>query len=259
MKLIDTHCHFDDPAFDSDREKVWGRAHEAGVKAIIIPGIGLSSWPRVKHVCDHYRNCFPAYGFHPMFMQDHLLHHREMLAQWLTDESAVAVGECGLDFYIDNPDREAQIALFEHQISLSVVRDLPLIIHARKSVEQVIGLIKRYPSARGVLHSFSGSLEQARVLTTRGFYLSFGGPLTYSKSTRLRRIVTELPLNSLMLETDSPDQPDAEIRGQRNIPERLVKIFDEFCKLRPESRDEIEETLLKNATTLFQLTPESLV
>jgi TatD DNase family protein len=258
MKLIDTHCHLDDPVFDNDRDHVLSSAQELGVNAIIVPGIKQAWWPRVKRVCDSSENCFSAFGFHPMFMQDHLPQHVDMLEEWLSREKPVALGECGLDFYIDNPERETQTTLFEKQIVMSVAHDLPLIIHARKSVEQVIGMVKRHPDCRGVLHSYSGSLEQARILSDRGFYLSFGGPMTYPGSTRLRKLVAELPLESLLLETDAPDQPDAGIRGQRNFPGRIKSIFDEFCKLRAEPVDEIEDRLLSNATRLFRLSLDSI-
>ena len=134
MKLIDTHCHLDDPLFDNDRDHLLCSARESGVEAIIVPGIKQAWWSRIKRLCDSSDNCFSAYGFHPMFMQDHLPQHLEVLEEWLTRERPVALGECGLDFYIDNPDREAQTTLFEKQIVMSVTHDLPLIIHARKSV-----------------------------------------------------------------------------------------------------------------------------
>ncbi len=251
MQLIDSHCHFDDPRFNPDRDSLYRRARDAGVSTQIVPAVTRNNWERVKQTCERYPGLHPAYGLHPMFMAAHGGGDPAALADWLERESAVAVGECGLDFFIDDPCREEQLQLFEQQVSLARRLDLPLIIHARKAVEQVIDILRRYPGSRGVLHSFSGSQQQALRLMELGFLMSFGGAVTYQRATRLQRLVAELPLDHIMLETDAPDQPDAGIRGQRNEPARLSVIASAIAELRGESADEIARTTSSNTERLF--------
>jgi len=251
MQLIDSHCHFDDPRFDPDRDLLYARAHDAGVSTQIVPAVTRSNWVRVKQTCERYPGLYPAYGLHPMFISAHEEGDAAALADWLGQETAVAVGECGLDFFIDDPHRERQLQLFEQQVSLAGRLNLPLIIHARKAVEQVIAILRQYPGSRGVLHSFSGSRQQAQRLIELGYLMSFGGAVTYDRATRLHRLVGELPLDHIMLETDAPDQPDAGIRGQRNEPARLPVIVAAMAAHRHESVDEIARVTARNAERLF--------
>ncbi len=251
MQLIDTHCHFDDTSFDPDRDAAYRRARDAEVMTIVVPSIKSDWWARVKQICDTYPGLYPAYGLHPMFMRDHSDGDIERLAGWIERERPVAIGECGLDFFIPDPDRERQQRCFEAQLQLAQRFDLPVIIHARRAVEAVIDTLRHYPSLRGVLHSFSGSEQQARRLIDMGFLMSFGGPLTYPRARRLQRLVATLPVNAIMLETDSPDQPDLHQRGERNEPARLPVILAAITGLRTESAEEIARSTTQNAIRLF--------
>ncbi|MES9956586.1 MAG: TatD family hydrolase [Sedimenticola sp.] len=255
MQLIDSHCHFDDSSFDDDREAAWRRAKDIGVNIQIVPAIKMAWWPRVKAVCDRYPGLYPAYGLHPMFMQDHEPGHLDALGQWLRQEQPVAIGECGLDFYIPDPDRTGQQRIFEGQLELALEFDLPVVIHARKSVEQVISTLRNYPGVTGMLHSYSGSLQQAEQLIGMGFLLSFGGPATYPGSTRLRKMIGQLPLESILLETDSPDQPDNEHRHQRNEPAYLGNVLGAISGLLAEPPERVAEATTENALRLFRLNP----
>jgi TatD DNase family protein len=257
-ELIDSHCHFDDRCFDHDREAAYQRALAAGVNGQIIPSIKAGWWPRVKRICDQYPGLYPAYGMHPMFMSEHRQQDIRKLEEWIRQESPVAVGECGLDFFIEDPDRAGQQLFFEAQLELARQYELPVIIHARRAVEEVINSLRRFPGLRGVLHSFSGSEQQANRLIEMGFLMSFGGPITYRRATRLHQLVGSLPLNHIMLETDSPDQPDEENRGRRNEPARLGWILERVSNLRQESADEIAAVTSRNARQLFGLDPPIL-
>ncbi len=251
MQLIDSHCHFDDERFDPDRDEVYQRALSAGVDALVVAGIKADWWPRVRRVCQDYTGLYPAYGMHPMFMADHQQKDIHSLDRWLAKNPAVAVGECGLDFYIDKPDRKRQQELFEAQLTLARKHRLPVIIHARRSVEEVFNTLRRFPGLRGVLHSFSGSEQQARRLIDMGFLLSFGGPLTYPRARRLRQMAGNLPLAGLMLESDAPDQPDVEYRGRRNEPARVKQVLETLAELRGDSREEVAFVTTANARKLF--------
>ena len=249
--LIDSHSHFDHRRFDQDRQDAWQRAQDAEVSAQIIPAITAADWPRLKETCASFAGLYPAYGLHPMYCDEHNDEDLELLAEWIEREQPVALGECGLDFYIENPIRERQQELFAAQLDIASEYNLPVIIHARKSVEDVIITLQKYPDLRGVLHSYSGSLQQANRLIERGFLMSFGGPITYPNTSRLQQIVAELPLESLMLESDSPDQPDIEHRGLRNEPSYLPLILQKISEIRDEPATLIATQTTANAQQLF--------
>jgi len=251
MKLIDSHCHFDDRRFDHDRKHAWQRAQDIGVVAQIIPAVTAADWPRVKETCASYGGLYPAYGLHPMFCHEHKDDDLELLRDWIRQEQPVAVGECGLDFYIKDPDRERQIDLFQAQLDIAHEFNLPVIIHARKAVEEVINILQNHSGLRGVLHSYSGSLQQAERLIEMGFLMSFGGPATYPNASRLHKLVAELPLESIMLESDSPDQPDDKHHGQRNEPSYLPLILQQVSEIRSQPAETISTQTSANAQKLF--------
>lgn len=253
--LTDSHCHLDASEFDADRDAVLLRARSAGVARQVIPAIDAQGWPRLRQVCEQQAGLFPAYGLHPMYLSSHRPGHLRELGEWIAREQPVAVGECGLDFFVDGLDRTSQQLYFDGQLALARDFDLPVIVHARRAVDAVIASIKRVGSLRGVVHSFSGSPEQARQLWQLGFMVGIGGPATYPRANRLRRLVAEMPLEYLLLETDAPDQPDAEIRGQRNEPARLSFICDTIAQLRRMDAQAVAAATSANAQRLFNLPP----
>jgi TatD DNase family protein len=252
-RLIDAHSHFDDFIFDADREQALRRAHEAGVMEQIIPAVKADWWPRIKQLCAQTKGLYPSYGLHPMYLQDHLQEHLDLLRLWVEKEQPVAIGVCGLDFYIDDPQPRRQQFYFEGQLQIAAERGLPVIIHARRSVEEVINTLRHYPAIEGMLHSFSGSEQQAYRLIDMGFYLSFGGPITYERAKRLHRLIKSLPLDAILLETDSPDQPANLHRGQRNEPAFLSEILDSVVRLRQQPREQIAEQTAVNTRLLFRI------
>lgn len=253
--LVDTHCHLDAPEFDADREAVIARARAVGVTRQILPAVEAATWPKLREICRSHTGLFPAYGLHPMYLAAHRPAHLLELRDWIKRERPVAVGECGLDFFVGDLDPREQIIYFEQQLRLARDFDLPVIVHARRAVDQVIASIRRFAPLRGVVHSFPGSREQAERLHALGFLVSLGGPVTYERANRLRTLVAGLPIEMLMLETDSPDQPDAGIRGQRNEPARLSVILDVVARLRGETPGEVAAATSQNAERLFRLPP----
>ncbi|MCB1858201.1 MAG: TatD family hydrolase [Gammaproteobacteria bacterium] len=251
MRMIDSHCHFDDVRFDHDRDAAYRRAIQAGVLAQVIPGVTAQDWPRIERICQRYRGLYPAYGVHPLFLHLHGEGDIQTLDAWLDKKQRVAVGECGLDFFVENPQRERQQWWFESQLALAQNHHLPVIIHARRAVEEVINTLRHFPTLHGVLHSYSGSEQQARRLMEMGFMMSFGGPVTYDRAQRLRKLVSQLPLDYIMLETDAPDQPDQHNRGGRNEPAMLGRVLDSISELRDEPADVIAEITTQNAFRLF--------
>lgn len=258
MRLIDTHCHLDALEFDADREQVIAHAEAAGVRAQILPAIALSNFDAIRTLCAAHANLHAAYGLHPMYLAEHRSEHLEVLRGWIERERPVAIGECGLDFFVEGLDDDAQRFYFAHQLGLAREFDLPVIAHARRAVDEVIAAIRRVGGStsgalRGVVHSWSGSEEQAQQLWKLGFLLGIGGPVTHERAQRLRRLVATMPLEFLLLETDSPDQPLADHRGERNEPARLRKVLDVVATLREESAEEIARTTTANAERLFGL------
>lgn len=254
--LFDSHSHFDAPEFDADRDAALARARAAGVTRQVVPAITASSWPKLREVCANDAGLLPAYGLHPMYLADHRPAHLDDLRDWIERERPLAVGECGLDFFVDGLDADEQQRYFDGQLTLARAFDLPVIVHARRAVEAVIASIKRVGDLRGVVHSFSGSPEQARQLWQLGFLIGLGGPVTYERANRLRSLARTMPLEFLLLETDAPDQPDAGIRGQRNEPSRLPAVCAAIAELRDQSPDEIAAATTRNAERLFRLTSD---
>jgi TatD DNase family protein len=251
--LVDSHCHLDAPEFDGDREAVVKRARDAGVVQQVVPAVDAEHWPQLRDLCRAHPGLFPAYGLHPMFLDSHRPEHLRQLGDWIARERPVAVGECGLDFFVEGLDTDAQRLYFDGQLTLARDFDLPVIVHARRAVDAVVASFKRVGKLRGVVHSFSGSPEQARQLWQLGFLIGIGGPATYARANRLRRLVATMPLEHLLLETDAPDQPDAEIRGQRNEPARLSFVCQTIAGLRGADAAAIAAATTANAQRLFNL------
>lgn len=188
-----------------------------------------------------------------MFLSEHEPVHLKQLIEMVARENPVAIGECGLDFYVDGLDPDEQRRYFIAQLELAREVNLPVILHARRALEEVTLAVRRIGGLRGVIHSFSGSIEQARELWKLGFHLGIGGPITYERARRLREIVATMPAEFLLLETDSPDQPLSSHRGARNEPAFLVEVLDCVAELRGESTQEIARITTRNAEELFGL------
>jgi len=253
VSLIDSHCHLDADEFDHDRAEVIARARAAGVRTQVVPAVTAASWPKLRETCQLADGLYPAYGLHPMFLDQHRPEHLDQLRKWIAREQPCAVGECGLDFFVEGLDADRQQFYFDGQLRIAREFDLPVIVHARRAVDAVIAAIKQVGGLRGVIHSFPGSPEQAAQLHKLGFLVGLGGPLTYDRAQRLQRLVAQLPLEQLLLETDAPDQPDAGIRGERNEPARLTVIAETVARLRGESVEAIAGQTAANARRLFAL------
>jgi len=254
--LIDSHCHLDASEFDHDRSAVIARARAAGVIAQVIPAVAASGWRKLAELCTHCADLHPAYGLHPMFLAEHRDEHVDALRELLDTTRAVAVGECGLDFHVEGLDAQRQQFFLDAQLKIARDFDLPAIVHARKAVDAVLASLRRVPGLRGVVHSFSGSEQQAEQLWNLGFCLGIGGPVTYERAQRLRRIVAAMPIEFLLLETDAPDQPDAFHRGKRNEPSRVTVVRDCIAELRGMSGDALSAATSGNTERLFGLRPD---
>lgn len=253
--LVDSHCHLDAGEFAHDRGAVIARARQAGIHHQIVPATTAAGWPGLRAVCAGDHGLHPAYGLHPMFLASHRHADLGELEQWLARDKPVAVGECGLDYFVEGLDRDAQSHFFDAQLRLAREFDLPVIVHARRAVDAVTSAIRRVGGLRGVVHSFSGSQQQAEHLWKQNFLLGLGGPVTYRRASRLRQLAATMPLEWLLLETDAPDQPDAAIRGERNEPARLTHVLAAVAELRGVDPATVAAATTANAHRLFGLSP----
>jgi TatD DNase family protein len=251
--LVDSHCHLDASEFDEDRAAVIARARAAGVARQVVPAVDAAGWPKLRDICAGETGLYPAYGLHPMYLHAHRPGHLVELRDWIERERPRAIGECGLDFFVEGLDADAQQRYFIGQLELAREYGLPVVVHARRAVDAVIAAIRQVGSLRGVVHSFPGSAEQARQLWQLGFLVGLGGPVTYERANRLRKLAATIPLECLLLESDAPDQPDAGIRGQRNEPARVATILQTIASLRDEAAATIAAATTRNAERLFSL------
>ena len=253
IPLIDTHVHFDDDRFDQDRDAIYNNAQAASVTTMIIPATTKERWQKIFDLSKKYDNVYPTAGLHPVFIDQHMDSHLTDLKNILAEGHCKAIGECGLDGFHKDLDYERQKYFFTEQLSLAAEIELPLIIHARSAVQDVIQLIKSARNTRGVIHSYNGSLEQATQLLDLGYLLSFGGAVTYDRATRLRKLLKEIPMQSLMVETDAPDQPTSQHKGERNEPAHLVDVVTTIAEIKGTTSAEIAQQSNANASRLFSI------
>ena len=253
-ELADSHIHLDDPRFDPDRDSLIRDAHQQGIREQIVPATRRRDWPRVEQIARR-PGIHAAYGLHPLFQADHRPDDIAALKAWLLERpgQAVAVGEIGLDFHAPDSDRETQQWYFRQQLQLAAELDLPVIIHARKAMDEVIAQLRRQPHLRGVMHAFAGSRQQADQLLALGFHFGIGGTVSYPRAQRLRSIVQSMPVERILLETDAPDQPVAGYQGQRNLPVRLLNVLQSVAELRRTSPAALARQTLDNTCALFRL------
>jgi TatD DNase family protein len=253
LKLIDTHCHIDVGAFDKDYREVLDQARAVGVSAMILPGVGRGGWPRLLDLCMQERDLYPALGLHPMYLRLHHPDDLDELQRHVDQGKQVAIGEIGLDYYVEGVNRQQQQELFEAQLDIASTADLPVLLHVRKAHDQVLATLRRRKFQQGgIVHAFAGSFQQAEHYMKLGFKLSFGGTLTYDRAKRIRAVASQLPLEAIVLETDAPDIPVSSHRGERNSPEYLPEILDALAELRPESKEVIAVETMKNASMILK-------
>lgn len=253
INLVDSHCHLDFQLFDIDRVDILNHCQQLGVNDIVIPGVTADKWERLLKICDHSNLLHPALGLHPLFMDHHTAEHLVDLKKLIAAVKPIAIGEIGLDFYLPNHDKQAQIDLFTAQLKLAQSAQLPVLLHVRKAHDQTISLLKTHRVVGGIVHAFNGSLQQAEQYIKLGFVLGVGGVITHTKATRLRTLFCQLPLSSVVLETDAPDMPLAEMQDQRNTPENIQLILAALANLRSESKEYIATITTDNAKRILNI------
>ena len=253
--MIDSHCHLDFAAFDQDREQQIALATCQGVTDFILPGVQASQWPALIRLCQTLPSLHFALGLHPYFLSDYAPQHLVLLEALLSEQHGhvVAVGEIGIDLAIE-VDGGFQESLFCTQLELAQQHRLPVIVHHRKSHHRIMHCLKACGFKQGgVVHAFSGSLQQAERYLDMGFKLGIGGTITYPRAAKTRETVRQLPLDAIVLETDSPDMPMLGYQGQRNSPANLGRVLDSLAELLNLDRKAIETHTDRNTRALFKL------
>ncbi|WP_373481955.1 TatD family hydrolase [Acetobacterium sp.] len=252
--LIDSHAHIDDQKFNEDREAVLENARAAGVELIINPGADEASSFRAVAMSEKYPMVYATVGIHPHDAKDYVAEkHDPLLTEWAKKEKVVAIGEIGLDYHYDYSPREVQQEVFIRQLIIAKAVELPIVIHNRESMEDMVRILKEYfaPEYGGIMHSYSGSVEMAKIFLDMGFHLSISGPLTFSNARKLPEVVAMMPLDRLLIETDSPYLTPTPHRGKRNEPAYVRFVAAEIARIRGMAVEEVAEITSQNAKRVF--------
>lgn len=256
MTLIDTHTHLDFDDFVADRQAVLAHCHALNVERMVVLGVYQRNLQRVWDLALGEPSLYAALGLHPVYLAEHRPEHLQDLRKRLADLAGhpklCAVGEIGLDYYVESLDRTQQRALFDSQLEMAADFNLPALLHVRRSHADTIATLKRFKLKRcGIVHAFAGSHEEAKEYIKLGFKLGLGGAATWPQAKRMHRVLADLPLESVVLETDSPDMAPAMFPAQRNSPEHLPDICAALASLMRVSAERLAQISTENACEVF--------
>jgi len=256
-KLIDTHCHLDATAFDSDREKIIKESIANNVQIMVLPSVLPKNYVDVIILSQQHVQCSYALGIHPLFV-DQVTPKSIKDLNYLVEKTLqmenklVAIGETGLDLFVTNENKETQEYFFSEQLKIAQTHDLPVILHVRQAIDDVLKHLRRIKVRGGIAHAFNGSRQQAEEFIKLGFKLGFGGAVTYPRALKLRELAKGLPLEAIVLETDAPDMPPAWLdKQEKNSPKELLKIAEEIALLRGIPVSQIIEITSKNSVEVL--------
>lgn len=250
---IDTHAHIDDKRFDEDRELILTNCLEMGLKYIIDPAVNFSTCENIYQLSQKYDMIYPAFGIHPHDSKEANDHYLNKIEDLLADKKAVAVGEIGLDYYYDFSPKDTQKAVFRDFIKLAKKINKPVIIHNRNSDDDILEIIESEYSTDliGQFHCFSGDKKFAERVLNLGFYISFTGSITFPKN-KYAEIIEMVPIDKILLETDSPYMAPVPHRGKRSDPSMIPIIVKRIAEIKKVSEDFIYENAYKNTLNLFK-------
>jgi TatD DNase family protein len=258
LAWVDTHCHLDAPEFDSTLSEIISSAVDKGIKAILLPTVQASDWEQAKNVATQYSNQIPGLvytlGIHPLYINQAQESDIEILKnqieQSLDDPRFVGIGEIGLDYFVEGLDPQRQEYFFHKQLDLAQQFQLPVILHVRRSQDAILKALRKRKVPSGIAHAFNGSHQQAEQFIELGFKLGFGGAATYDRALQIRRLLNELPLESIVTETDAPDIPPAWLKEegcQFNEPALLPRIAQQLASVRGISEESFSKAVWQNA------------
>lgn len=251
--IFESHAHFDDDAFDEDRDSLLKSLKESGIEYVVNVGASMESTERTHELAKKYPFIYAAVGVHPTDSLPLTEKDMERLKELAADEKTVAIGEIGLDYYWDEPDREIQKKWFRRQIELAREVDLPIIIHSRDAAKDTLDILHEMSEGeyRGVMHCFSYSSEIAKEVIKMGFYIGVGGVCTYKNAKKLVEVVEEIPLERILLETDCPYLTPVPFRGKRNSSLYLPYVVEKIAEIKGITTEEVERVTYENGMKLF--------
>ena len=252
--IFDTHAHMDDRAFDTDREALLSGLPQNGVALLMNPGCSLSSSLAAAALTKEYAYIFAAVGSHPDAadeVNDAVIDQYRALVR--ENPKVRAIGEIGLDYHYEDIPREVQQRAFRAQMALAAELDMPVIVHEREAHEDGMNIVREYPTVTGVFHCYSGSLEMAKWLISRGWYIGFGGVLTFKNARKAVEVASNIPLERIVLETDCPYMAPEPFRGRRNDPGKLYRVAEKLAQLRGLTVEEVQAITLENGKALYRL------
>ena len=248
---FDTHAHYDDRAFDEDREALLQSLGEGDVKLIIDPGCDAPSSRRALELAERFPFIYAAVGLHPEELDKYSPESFEEICSMARHPRCVAIGEIGLDYYWDAGHKEEQKALFRRQIELALELDKPVIVHDREAHGDCLDIVRDYPGLRGVFHCYSGSAEMAKELLKLGWYLGFDGPVTYKNARKALEVLELCPMDRMLMETDSPYLSPVPMRGKRNDSSNLKYVAEKIAQVKGISPEQAAAITLENGCRLF--------
>lgn len=248
---FDTHAHYNDEAFDSDREALISSVISSGVELIVNAATEERSCISSTELARRFPQVYAAVGWHPHDAKSFTEESPRQLREWCGFEKVVAIGEIGLDYYYDLSERDVQREVFTRQMELARELELPAIVHNRDAHADSLEIVKRFPEAKGVFHCFAGSVEMARELLDLGWYLGFNGALTFKNAKKAPEVVAMCPLDRLVIETDCPYLAPVPFRGKRNDSSYLPYIAERIAQIKNLSPEEVAKITLENGKRLF--------
>lgn len=250
--IFDTHAHYDDSAFDIDREKVLNSLKDKGICAVINAGSDVESSKESIHLAEKYKYIYAAVGVHPQSVKTSWNSDIKIIEQLLSHEKVVAIGEIGLDYYHDSQYKDLQLSMFESQLKLASEMDFPVIVHDREAHSDTMSLLRKY-NPRGVIHCFSGSVEMAQEVIKLGMYIGIGGVITFKNAKNPLNVVKNIPLKSILLETDSPYMTPVPYRGKRCDSSYIPFTAQKLAEIKQCTVEEVFNTTKNNSMKLFNI------
>lgn len=254
--IFDTHAHYDDKAFDEDRESLLSSLAEKGVGQVLNPGCDVPSSRAALALAGRFAFVYAAVGIHPEELGDDPMNALREIRSLAAHEKCRAIGEIGLDYYWDVSRKDEQKAVFAAQMALAQELEKPVIVHDREAHADSLEIVLRYPKVQGVFHCFSGSAEMAAELLRRGWYLGFDGPATYKNNKKAAQVLAVTPVDRILVETDSPYMAPQPVRGRRNDSGNLPWVIEKIAELKGLTSAEIERLTWENGCRLFGLTED---
>lgn len=253
--IFDTHAHYDDDAFDGDRDTLLGEIFSSGICCITDVGASVKSSKSAVALSKKWSQIYAAVGVHPDSTADMTEEDIETLRSLAQEKKVVAIGEIGLDYYWDNSPREVQKKWFERQLALAREVDLPVIIHSREAAKDTMDIMREAAKAgnTGVIHCYSYAAPMAKEYISMGFFIGIGGVLTFKNARVIKEVASEIPLSSIVLETDSPYLAPVPYRGKRNNSMYLKEVVKQLAQIKQVSEETVITTTLANAKRLYRL------